>query len=297
MVLTDLAEDRRVALRAGTLSAEIAPACGGRLARLRVEGDSGPTDIVPPLGPWRSEPRSWPKEGAYPLFPYSNRIRGAVLQHAGRAIALRPHPAAPPHALHGPAHLRPWRLLSSNDSSAEIALDYAPDEDWPWAFEARQAFALTPEGLTLRLSICNMADEPAPAGIGWHPYLLCAPDSVWRHDARTLWRLGPDFVPTGECVPCAGETDDNLHLSCWSRAALIHPDGTGVVIEGDPTLDHLILHRPATGAYLCIEPVSHAADGFNLAARGVDGTGSVILQPGETLAGTVRLMLLPTGGA
>ncbi len=297
MVQTDVAEDRRVTLRAGTLSAELAPTCGGRLAMLRVDGASGPVDIVPPLGPWRSEARSWPKEGAYPLFPYSNRIRGAVLHHAGRDVALRPHPAAPPHALHGPAHLRPWRLLSSDEANAEIALDYAPDEDWPWAFEARQAFALTPDGLTLRLSIRNRSDEPAPAGIGWHPYLLCAPASVWRHDAQTLWRLGADFVPTGESVPYAAETDDNLYLSRWSRAALVHADGSGVAIKGDPALDHLILHRPATGGYLCIEPVSHVADGFNLAARGVDGTGSVILQPGETLAGTVRLTLLPTRGA
>ncbi len=96
---------------------------------------------------------------------------------------------------------------------AEIGLDYAPDDDWPFAFAARQAFALSPNGLTLRLSIRNAAIEPAPAGIGWHPYFLCAPDSVWRHDARTLWRLGPDFVPTGEASPYAGETDDNLYLS------------------------------------------------------------------------------------
>ncbi len=138
-----------------------------------------------------------------------------------------------------------------------------------------------------------MAIEPAPAGIGWHPYFLCAPDSVWRHDARTLWRLGPDFVPTGEASPYAGETDDNLYLSGWSRAALIHADGSGVAIEADPPLDHLILHRPAAGGYLCIEPVSHGADGFNLAEKGVGGTGTVILQPGETLDGTVRLSLLP----
>ncbi len=140
-----------------------------------------------------------------------------------------------------------------------------------WAFEARQAFALTPDGLTLRLSIRNRSDEPAPAGIGWHPYLLCAPASVWRHDAQTLWRLGADFVPTGESVPYAAETDDNLYLSRgWSRARWSMRTALCVAIKGDPALDHLILHRPATGGYLCIEPVSHVADGFNLAARGVE---------------------------
>ncbi len=144
--MIEAGEDRRLTLRAGALSAEIAPDCGGRLAALRIEGAFGATDIVPPLGPWLSERRGWPKEGAYPLFPYSNRIRDAVLRHAGRDFMLRPHPAAPPHALHGPAHLRQWRLLSSDDSRAEIGLDYLPDDDWPFAFEARQAFTLGPDG-------------------------------------------------------------------------------------------------------------------------------------------------------
>ncbi len=293
MPLPEAGEDRRVTLRAGALSVELAPACGGRLSALRVERADGPTDIIPPLGPWRSEPRSWPKEGAYPLFPYSNRIRDAKLLHAGRVIALRSHPLVPPHAIHGTAHLKPWTLVAADAASAEISLDFQPDEDWPWAFEARQAFALSPEGLTVDLSICNRAEEPAPAGIGWHPYFVTRSGSDWRHDGKRLWRLGPDTVTTGEVTDYAGEAGDNLYLSRWTRASLIHPDGSGVVIEGDPALDHLILHRPAVGDYACIEPVSHAADGFNLAAKGVEGTGTVILQPGETLEGTVRLRLLP----
>ncbi len=124
MVQTDVAEDRRVTLRAGTLSAELAPTCGGRLAMLRVDGASGQWTSSRP-GALAVGSAKLAKGGAYPLFPYSNRIRGAVLHHAGRDVALRPHPAAPPHALHGPAHLRPWRLLSSDEANAEIALDYA----------------------------------------------------------------------------------------------------------------------------------------------------------------------------
>ncbi len=184
-------------------------------------------------------------------------------------------------------------MAHAGAARAEIVLDYAPDEDWPWAFHARQAFDLSDGGLTLHLSIRNDADSPAPAGIGWHPYFSCTPRSVIRHDARRLWRLGPDFIPDGHVTPFAGETDDNLYLSDWTSAALVHADGSGVAIEAGASLGHLILHRPPGGGYSCIEPVSHLADGFNLATKGIAGTGCAILEPGAVLSGSVRLALLP----
>jgi len=43
--------------------------------------------------------------------------------------------------------------------------------------------------------------------------------------------------------------------------------------------------------YLCLEPVSHVADGFNLAARGVAGTGAVLLPSGGVLRGQMTISL------
>ena len=49
-----------------------------------------------------------------------------------------------------------------------------------------------------------------------------------------------------------------------------------------------MIYIPPGQDYFCVEPVSHANDGFNLAARGVAGTGVRVLQPGETLRGSLR---------
>ena len=43
--------------------------------------------------------------------------------------------------------------------------------------------------------------------------------------------------------------------------------------------------------FFALEPVSHANDGFNLLAAGVPDSGVRVLEPGETLAGTVRLAI------
>jgi len=51
--------------------------------------------------------------------------------------------------------------------------------------------------------------------------------------------------------------------------------------------------QPPQPLYLCLEPVSHVADGFNLAAGGVPGTGTVQLPPGGVLEGRMSLSLAP----
>jgi len=56
-----------------------------------------------------------------------------------------------------------------------------------------------------------------------------------------------------------------------------------------PTWWCIVRRSPST----CVEPVSHVADGFNLAARGIDGTGTVWLPAGGELQGQLRLSLSP----
>ena len=52
--------------------------------------------------------------------------------------------------------------------------------------------------------------------------------------------------------------------------------------EREP-LTHLVAYVPRGAPYLCVEPVSHVANGFNLAAAGVEDTGTHVLEPGATL--------------
>jgi len=45
---------------------------------------------------------------------------------------------------------------------------------------------------------------------------------------------------------------------------------------------------------VALEPVTHATDGFNLLSQGWENTGVRVLEPGEKLAGSLRLTLAPS---
>ena len=284
-------EAERLVLRAGALEATLSPTEGGRLATLRDLSGTPARDLVVPLRAWPAEPRRWPKGGAYPLIPYSNRIADGRLRHAGRVWSVRSHPDAAPHSLHGPVHLREWEVESHASTRAVLTLAAEPDGDWPWPYLARQSFALTPETLRIELSIENRGAEAAPVGLGWHPYLPWSPGVQIRHDARRRWLHDKDYLATGESAPADAVEDRTCYLSNWTRLEVGYADGHCVHIAAAPTLSHLVLHRPDDDAYLCVEPVSHVANGFNLAAEGVVGTGTRLLEAGASFSAWVEIGL------
>jgi aldose 1-epimerase len=155
--------------------------------------------------------------------------------------------------------------------------------------------------LVVTLSLRNLDREPMPAGLGWHPYFLTAGPAEVTFAADTWWPYAADFLPLGHSQPLANDLHPPLslgnegltaYLGHWSgKAKLERDDGVRITVTADGIFDHLVLHHPAGAAYCCLEPVSHVANGFNLAADGVHGAGLRILDPGDELAGSVTVTL------
>ena len=293
-----------VHLNAGAASARLVPAAGGRVSALHLAAPDG--RLVEVLHPYPEDfidPVRWGKGGLYPLLPYSNRIAQARVRVQGEEVRLEPHPDALPHTLHGTAHLQPWTVEHHDAASAVLVLDAAPSPAWPWHYTGRLDITLTQQALHMRIAIRNAGMRVMPAGIGLHPYFQHAPAAQLGYRATTWWLSTPDFLATGgralaadeiyqppRALPAGGLTH---YVGGWDGQADVDlPRGARLRIQADPVFQHLVVHRPDTAAYLCIEPVSHVADGFNLAARGVAGTGTHWLAPGETLAGAMQFVLL-----
>jgi len=293
-----------VVLQAGHARARLLPASGGRISALRLapDGNGVAVDVLHPYPEDFFDPLRWGKGGIYPLMPYSNRIAQAQLQVDGVVMALAPHPDVAPHTLHGNAHALPWQLESHGADHAVMALDAAASPAWPWRYQGRMVIHLAPSVLSVSLSIRNDDATKMPAGLGLHPYFRHRPDARIGYRAGSIWPPTQDFVARSSRAPSLDEnhvparalrsgglTD---YIGDWDGQASVElPEGELLEIDADPVFAHLVVHRPDALTYLCLEPVSHVADGFNLAARGVPNTGTHWLAPGESLTGKMTFTL------
>ena len=151
---------------------------------------------------WRGQPLMRESAGStildvacFPLVPYSNRISGGRFHWNGHPVLLSPNlPAVDPrNPLHGFGWVSEWTVLAKTRKALRIEHRY-PGGAWPWSYRAELVYMLTDGGLTARLALSNLAAEPMPAGLGFHPYFprnsatryLGLHRGEWQNDAEGL---------------------------------------------------------------------------------------------------------------
>jgi aldose 1-epimerase len=286
-------------LRAGRLAVDLAPHAGGSIVRFAVEErDRAPVDLFRPTDIAMLTPGRANDSACYPLVPFSNRIADGRLIVEGRDIYLRPNAAGFRHPIHGDGWQRPWLVERSNETDVDLL--YVHDrQGWPFPYRARQSFRLTEDALTVGISVQSTDPSPVPAGIGLHPFfvrdddttLVCRPQRVWLADAESLPTTRVDIPPRWDfSTPrkISGVALDNCFDGWDGHAVITWPSRRfSLEIEASPVFRHLVLYVPDGKSYFCVEPASHANNGFALHALGVEDVGYRLLANGDRLAGEV----------
>ena len=287
-------------LSAGQAHVDIVPEIGGSLAGYWSETDEGPKHWLRPLSVEGLEAKNVLATSCFPLVPFSNRIRNGRFSFAGNNVSLPLNFGDHPHAIHGQGWQQPWSVEEATADTACLSFRHKAGS-WPWDFTARQRFALTADTLTIVLEICNQSLQDMPAGLGFHPYFPRTPKSGLTARVEEVWQIDEEVMPlhlepvSGDMDPGAGLLADKIVLdNCyagWDRqATVVWPEHRAeLIVRASIDLDTLVLFTPPSEDFLCIEPVSHCTDAFNLAAAGMADTGMMVLSPGQTWAVSMTL--------
>jgi aldose 1-epimerase len=292
-----MARTSPVALAAGAWSALIDPRLGGALLDLSYAG----APVLRRASHEALQSMGVRAAACYPLVPYANRIAGGQLPAAGRVFALRANFPPERHSVHGVGWQRAWEVARADASSADLVLRYQADTpaDWPFAFEARQTFELGAAGLTIMLSVTNQDDSAWPGGLGLHPNFPLRPGSTLQFEAAGAWSNGDDHLPadpvcgsvwdfTNARPVAALALDHDFHG--WRGRARIGAGTAGAVrMAASEVFSVLRVFTPVARGFFALEPMTHLTDAVHRPARAESGYR--LLQPGETLAGNLEIML------
>jgi aldose 1-epimerase len=240
----------------------------------------------------------------FPLVPYSNRIRDGRFTFRGRSVD-EPIASGHTNALHGHGWRLPWRVTARGDDVLTMEYEHRPhsgEAGWPWPYRAWQRLALTPQALSMTMGIENRAGEAMPAGLGHHPYFPRSPQTQVTATVAGIWwpeagQLPVERVtPPPDSDPRRGVLVDEVGLdhgyAGWDGSARIAwPERRATLaMTADLALSTLVIFSPPGRSFVCVEPVSHCIDAFNLAAGGMGDTGMRVLAPGEAWETIVRFV-------
>ena len=289
-----LDDDGMLEIAVGSWTASVSPVVGGALASLRFGG----VDILRPAARGSADPLQY---SSFPLVPYCNRIAHGRFRWSGAEHELPLNFGDHPHTLHGLGWQDRWKVIERQPESIVLHHRHGGGPGWPWAYQAEQRIALGENGLSLELTVINLADERAPFSLGFHPYFEAPSGTILRTDVKNLWLADETCIPVqrvggshfgdwskGDSVE-RNELIDHSFGGWSGLAEVVRPDLSQVIrLTASPELPNLHLYMPPGSSFFCAEPVSHMPDALNRPDAD-QGEGMQVLQPGETLTVWMRI--------
>ncbi|MCD9875117.1 aldose epimerase family protein [Streptomyces guryensis] len=234
-----------ITLTAGDAEVTVQPGNGGRVGGLRVGG----IELL----------RQGERFGCFPMVPWCGRIRDGRFRD-GATVHQMPL-NAPPHAIHGTVRDGAWRTARVNAEEAVLTYDLV--EPWPYAGRVTQQFALTPDALTLTMSVETL-DSSFPAQIGWHPWFnrnLGGKDVQLAFTPAWQEERGDDHLPTGNRVdPRPAPWDDCFGMPGGVDVTLTWPGQLELKVASRE--EWVVVYDEQEEA-VCVEPQTGPPDGLN----------------------------------
>ena len=112
------------------------------------------------------------------LAPWPNRLEDGTYSFAGREAHAELDEPARRNAIHGLVRWLPWTVGLHTSDSVVLRCRVEAQRAYPWELDLQVAYSLTAQGLRVSTQATNASDEPAPFGIGFHPYVTVGTDSV-----------------------------------------------------------------------------------------------------------------------
>jgi len=243
------------------------------------------------------------------LLPWPNRIRDGRWAWQGEDLQLDIASPAKPSAIHGLVSAQPWSVLECAADRVTVGTLVEPRSGYPFRLATAIDHRLTPDGLEYTVRVRNAGPEPAPFGVGLHPYLSVGAsadgdlrDAELSLPARTRLVVDADGLPTGERRPFDGAVgrigdrvfDDPLtdlvrdDDDGWARVRLSGPAGA-LELAVDSAWPWLQVYSGDTlpegqrRRSLAVEPMTCPPNAF------ADGVDLVVLAPGSDWAGSWTL--------
>jgi len=137
------------------------------------------------------------------LAPWPNRLEDGSYEFLGREGRAELNEPERGNAIHGLVRWQPWTLDLQTGDSVVLRHEVREQPAYPWDLDLRVTYVLSSRGLRVTTEATNRSREPAPFGIGFHPYLTAGTETV--DDALLTIPAGERLITDERALPSGRE--------------------------------------------------------------------------------------------
>lgn len=183
------------------------------------------------------------------FIPWPNRLRDGIYRHEETEHQLPLTEPAKHNAIHGLVRWTNWSVVERDMEHVVMRHSLHPQAGWPFILDVSIAYALNPDGLSVRTTATNAGGTACPYGTGAHPYLALGTPTI---DDLVLCAPGTSWMPTDEQgIPISRESVVGTDFDfCSSRriGATVLDTAYGNLQRDDQALAHVELAEPHSGS-------------------------------------------------
>ncbi|HEY4334881.1 MAG TPA: aldose 1-epimerase family protein [Puia sp.] len=247
---------------------------------------------------WSGDPAFWGKHSPM-LFPMVGTLKGNTYRYQGHSYSL---------SRHGFARDREFTVETQTPDSIGFLLksDAETKANYPFDFELRVIYRLTPSGFTTTYRVTNpAASDPLYFSVGGHPAFKVPLAPGTEYNDYTLefdeaenaprWPISKDGLIETTPQPLLNNTRTiPLNKQLFAKDALVlkHPASSGITLRSKKTERGLKMDFPGfpfigiwaapNADFVCLEPWCGIADSVDSNQEWTEKEGIERLGPGET---------------
>jgi aldose 1-epimerase len=112
------------------------------------------------------------------LAPWPNRLTDGQYRYGGRDCQAALNEPSRHDAIHGLVRWLDWSVVEHHPTQVTMSCAVRPQPGYEWQLDLQVTYTVDSTGLTVTFVAVNTDSEPAPFGVGFHPYLTLGTATV-----------------------------------------------------------------------------------------------------------------------